>query len=229
MDVFSLCELALSLIRGRTLAGMDSADRASLEALDWEALATRGAQQEAVSCARSFATTRDRLLSSHPWQCARRRTYPAQHDDPERGFRYAYALPADCLKVLAVIRASGSSYTDLTTARAAARFDVSRGRVSCLWPQVELIYTARIAPQDWDVHLTDAFAWSLAAAICPSVTGEPQTFQMMEQGAQLRIQEARACGAIQMPTSIQVERYGWHGLTDRFDPMYCDGEEPTLG
>lgn len=54
-------------------------------------------------CRRYWPQVRDEVIRSHPWNSATARaSLPALVDAPTWGYTYAYQLPGDCLRVLAV-------------------------------------------------------------------------------------------------------------------------------
>lgn len=57
--------------------------------------------KEAQICKDLYATTRDSVLQSHPWNFATKRKIFAQTTaTPEFEFSYSYKVPTDCLRVL---------------------------------------------------------------------------------------------------------------------------------
>ena len=58
---------------------------------------------QAEHCARFYPLARDTLLEAHPWSFAMRRFVLAELANPWPQWAHAYARPADCLKVLAVM------------------------------------------------------------------------------------------------------------------------------
>ena len=66
-------------------------------------------QSKAASqCRLHYETARDAMLADFPWNFARRRAALAElADDPAEGWEYNYALPNDCLRVVAVIPETG--------------------------------------------------------------------------------------------------------------------------
>ena len=58
---------------------------------------------QAEHCARFYPMARDTLLEAHPWSFAMRRIVLAELTNPWPQWAHAYARPADCLKVLAVM------------------------------------------------------------------------------------------------------------------------------
>ena len=60
----------------------------------------------------TYADARDALLAEYPWNFAiKREALAASVSEPVWGYAYLYALPADCLRVLAV-EGEPESYTD---------------------------------------------------------------------------------------------------------------------
>lgn len=219
MSVFMVCERAIGLIRGNRLI-LTPAQRDLLEALDYEGIvASKPDKEEVVSCVLHFADVRDSLLRKEAWVFARKTAMLAQRDTSVEGWPYSYSRPNDCLRILALIRRG--FHGD----RIVEKWEETGDVVSCLYPVTEMRYTGIVSDtDDWDPLFREAFCYSLAAAIVGAVTGEPALYQNMEQGAQLRIEEARRCGAIKKPLSIRTEMYAFQGLSDRLDPRYSDGE-----
>ena len=56
---------------------------------------------EAEVCANLYPLVRDFLLAAHPWNFAtKQQTLPRVASAPVADFRFAYSLPADCIRVL---------------------------------------------------------------------------------------------------------------------------------
>ena len=193
MSVFMLCERAIGMVRGKRLV-LSASEKTLLEALNYEGLANAHAQEEAVTCARHFAFTRDRLLQLHPWAFARK-TANLTATTRAAGWTYAYSLPADCLTVLAAL--SGDEPVE---------WEKADGKLLCNAGSVSIRYTARITDTGaWEPAFEDAFCAALAGEIAAAVTGEPQLLQMLEQRAQLSIDRARQLGVIQPETRIPLK------------------------
>lgn len=216
MSVFMICERTIGLLRGNRLI-LTTSQKNMLERLDYTGLADSIAQEEAVSCARHFEAVRDRLLQTHPWVCARASAMPALLNTPQRNWPYSYTLPNDCIKILSLTTEDGPETVE--------KWEQFGRTVSCRHRVAELRYTRRLTDtDDWSPLFESAFCFSLAAEIAASVTGEPNAFQMMEQGAQMRIQEAIRVGEIKKPLSIRTEMYPFHKFSDMYDPDYSDTE-----
>lgn len=220
MSVFMICERTIGLLRGNRLV-LSSSQREKLEALDYEGLVSMISQDEAVSCARHFASVRDRLLQTYPWVCARAQTMPALLSQSQTGWEYTYAVPNDCIKILSLTVQKNTNIHRETV----EQWEQWGNTICSHYPIPELRYTKRLTNTDeWSPLFESAFCFSLAAEIAASVTGAPTAFQTMEQGAQLRIEEAKRVGEIKMPLTPKTEMYGFHKFSDIHDPRYGDQE-----
>lgn len=83
-----ICNLALAHLG-------DAATVASLDPPEGSA--------QAEHCARFYPVARDALLELHSWNFATRRALLAELASPWPQWAHAYALPGDCLRVLAVV------------------------------------------------------------------------------------------------------------------------------
>ena len=219
MSVFLQCERALGLIRGNRLTSLSAAERAMLEALDYEGLAAAHAQDEAVRCALHFGPVRDRLLRLHPWVFARRSAAPARlASSGIAGWKYAFAVPPDCLKALCLI---GESPVRAGGLNVLTHWEVVDGRALCNHDPVVLRYTARITDTGkWDPAFADAFCAALAGELAAAVTGQASNIQMLEQRALLAVQDGYRTGAIRAESGLPVQMGAWldySGLPTVFD------------
>lgn len=89
-----ICNLALSRLG-------DNATVASIDPPEGSA--------QAEHCALFYPLARDSLLEMHPWKFATRRVLLARLAVPTWDWQYAYAWPADALRVLAVLPQTASS------------------------------------------------------------------------------------------------------------------------
>lgn len=93
-SVVDICNLALSHLG-------DSATVASIDPPEGSA--------QAEHCARFYPMARDRLLEAHPWGFTIKRVQGANLTSETNAWDYAYAHPADALRVIAV---SSADVTD---------------------------------------------------------------------------------------------------------------------
>lgn len=61
------------------------------------------ASREAELCTQFYPHARDVVLERHPWKFAMRRAAASAIDEEVMGWDYVYAVPADCLRVVAVM------------------------------------------------------------------------------------------------------------------------------
>lgn len=207
MSVFMLCERALGLIRGHRLE-LSASARVQLEALDYEGLAASHAQEEAVSCVRHFAAVRDSLLGTYPWVFARKSAPLAELSEAVVGWAFGYVLPVDCLKLLGLVVRVGGFAEGATL----AQFEQVGRTVGCRYRVSEARYTARVTDtQVWDPVFCDVFCCRLAGEIGTAITGVANPMQMMEQRAQLFLQEAYRVGAIASTGEVPLDGFEWDG------------------
>ena len=186
MSVYTLCEQAIGLVRGKRLI-LSSTEKTMLENLNYDGLTGAHAQEEAVVCALHFARVRDRLLELHPWTFARKSSSVSAGDD----------LSSDCLTVLCVC----SSGKPIDYVQTGTTLNVS-GTV---------YYTAQITDTTkWSAAFSDVFCYSLAEEICTAVTGEPQYTQILEAKVQELLRRAYMTGAIQPETRLTETQELYH-------------------
>lgn len=190
-----LCNLALGLVGHRDPIG-------SL------AEATTAAQ----ACDVAYPHCRDLVLEAHPWRWATRRAVLAVLADAERGgYAYAYALPADFVRMGSGIYAEenrGSLETEAGRVPFQLEGDATAGRVLVTdRADAELPYVARIEDlARWPAGVQDALVWLLASRLAYSVAVKPQLgvahYQHYERVA---LPRAIAADANQAQKSVPAE------------------------
>jgi hypothetical protein len=220
---------------------MDSDHAALLEDVNYPGLVNAYAPREAVVCARHFENVRDRLLQLHPWVFARKETTPAQLSSPLSGWRYAYALPVDCLKVLSLIETPHhhhdpdhdhenhyhwhGRYHRSTGSMILRHWEQIGRNLCCNHKNIRLRYTAQVKnTQQWDPSFVDAFCVSLAIEIAPSVCGNAAQGMSMAQAlvvrAQSAIVQAHQTGAVAGANELPSQETLWmdySGVPTGFD------------
>ena len=215
MSVFTLCEQAIGLVRGKRLI-LTSAEKTLLEALNYESLASAHAQDEAVVCALHFARVRDSLLQSFPWVFARKTETPAALAEGVPGWRYSFTLPSECLKVLAVLAEDNrmsfyeAQETDLSEPPEMAElieWEEADGKLYANRNPVHIRYTGKVASvDDWAPLFTEAFVIKLAEAISPAVGASADLVQVLEKDFEQTIQTATVNGVIKADTGLPRQR-----------------------
>jgi hypothetical protein len=157
-SVVDICNLALGCL----------GDRATLSSID----PPEGSAQ-AEHCAAFYPVARDSLLELHAWNFATRRVVLAQLDTSSGTWSYAYARPANALKLLAVLPPEAGSDDETQPYEAESRDD---GATLILTDQAQaqLRYTAAVAdPTLFPPLFVDALTWLLASHLAgPLLKGD---------------------------------------------------------
>lgn len=109
------------------------------------------------------------------------------------GFRYAYQLPADYLKVWKV---NGGRHD---------RFEIVGDKIFTDQRELVLDYTRRTPESTWPPYFQSAVVYALAARIAMPVTENSNLRQQLEQLAEIEIKKARTTDARNRPN--KVNRY----------------------
>lgn len=136
-----------------------------------------------------FDDVTEQLLRAHPWNFATAYATPAQTGEPAHGYRYSYALPEDCVRVIDVRPAE-----DLRAPQ--ARFSVVGRQLFTNSSPCNLRYVRRLTDPDfWTADFADAVATRLAAEIAPLSAQSFGLGASLLQMAQLAFQQAQASDA----------------------------------
>lgn len=242
MSVFTLCDQAIGLVRGKRLI-LSPDEKTKLEALNYEQLASGNAQDEAVVCALHFARVRDSLLQSFPWIFARKTETPAQVSEGVPGWRYTFTLPSGCLKVISVLAGDNrvnyyeERYEDLSEPPEYGElieWEEAGGKLYTNRSPVHIRYTDKITGDgSWAPLFASAFVIKLAEAISPAVGASADLVQVLEKEFEQTIQLATANGVIRAETGLTRQRetravndYGYVGHSYSGLPYgsdYCCG------
>jgi hypothetical protein len=113
--------------------------------------------RQAELCARFYPLARDAVLAAHSWSFNTRRGHVVQLDEaPVVGWDFQFALPVDCLHVLAVLPDGGDA--DLNPRRT---FDPTGARFPAMGPEAPWAgystqpFTVELGPNDQKVILTN--------------------------------------------------------------------------
>lgn len=153
-----ICNLALARLG-------DSATVASIDPPEGSA--------QAEHCARFYPIARDTLLEAHPWRFATRRAQLAQLDAPTWTWDYAYAEPADALKLLSVLPASAANDTDTEEFESETTADGTPIILTNL-EDASLRYVARVTDTTvFSPMFIDTLGWMLASYLAgPLIKGD---------------------------------------------------------
>ncbi len=152
---------------------------------------------EYQACVRASGSVRDRLLGLYAWRFARKRALLTKATSTIFGWKYAYELPEDCIKVLSLHSHSLPFDGEPEDYEEAGSVIYSNE----LTPEVS--YTARIDEMsDWPGVFADVFCYNLAQEVALSTTGDANTLQLLEAKAQNVIKEAQRLGEIRADVKI---------------------------
>ena len=160
---------------------------------------------------RQYATSRDVVLRSYPWNCAMARaSLAALVEAPAWGFLKQYQLPVDCLRVVEI---DGDVDSRI-------QWRVEGRRLLCdeAGP-LNIRYLRQIAdPTEIDAMCGDAIAARLAADTARSITGSTSDVEMMMARLRMIMDEARATDGREQSQDDGIvaddwlaARYSWRG------------------
>lgn len=182
----SICSNALLMLGAQTINDFsDQVDRAKL-------------------CSNLYATVRDDMLRSHPWNCCIKRAVLAPDvAAPPFGYSHSFELPSDFLRVLEV----GSAGVQID-------YLVEGRTVQANTTVLELRYVFRNEVENtWDSHLVKLVTLAMAAAMAYPITQSASMQQAMEQKLETSLRRARAVDGQEDPPQTLGDE---HLLAARF-------------
>jgi len=151
---------------------------------------------EAHISAQLYRVVLESLLASYPWRFALKQVKLARlTDTPKADYRYAYALPNDCLRVLSAgqsTRGKGLAYR------------IARKQLQTNADNVVLTYICRPIEADFPPFFTEALVAKLAAEFCLPLTESTTRTDYLRKLAGEAIQTARLVDSQQaLPQAFQ--------------------------
>jgi len=168
-SVVDICNSALNLLGASTISALtDDSKNARL-------------------CNQRYEPVRHRVFRSHAWNCLHKRVQLAQNTTPPVvEYSNAYALPADCLRVLKIHNGATDSIVSELDYKLEGRNIVTNEGT------VYLIYIAKITdPNEYDTYLQESISHQLAADIAYAVTNNATLAKNYMERADERLREAR--------------------------------------
>jgi len=161
-----LCSLALTAVGADPITSFDSGTVEAEVASLW------------------YPMTAEALLSSHYWSFALRRAELAELAAPSdaAGWDYAYALPADFLRLQAV-------GTDATSQ--GVPFEVRGAQLLTDEAIVEITYVRRASEDDWPGYFQDALVAQLAANFAIPLTENTERAEVLTRHAEVKFVRAK--------------------------------------
>ncbi|MGZ2448291.1 hypothetical protein ACVIRO_001045 [Rhizobium ruizarguesonis] len=163
-SVVSICNLSLSNVGKDNISDL------------------KEASAEARACNQWYAHTRDVLLQSYAWKAAGKTASLAETTNDKPGaWKFAYALPSDCLKVRWIRpNYSANLGDDLQSLGALGRedqhpYEIEGGTLYCNLSPCLLRYTFRLTdPTKFSPLFIDALSWHLAVRLAMPLTRDPK-------------------------------------------------------
>jgi hypothetical protein len=131
-------------------------------------------------CNSRYSQVRDAVFRSHPWNCLQKRVeLAADTDAPAWGFKFAYTLPADCLRLLRILDYDSN-------------YKVEGRKILSNTSSMKILYIGRITdPNEYDESLRETLSAALGADIAFAVTSNNQTATNMYNLFQDKLKDAR--------------------------------------
>lgn len=125
-------------------------------------------------CRTHFASVRQQLLRSHPWNFAVRREALARfNDDPRFGPRHAFILPPSYLDAI-------QAWADIEGYCKIERYSIEEGFLLANTESAYLLYVEDILdPTYWDSTFTECAVLMLASRIAKQITGDASLAQAL--------------------------------------------------
>ena len=134
-----------------------------------------------------YEPVRNRVFRSHAWNCLHKRVQLAQNSTaPVVEYSHAYALPADCLRVLKIHNGTTDSIA------AAIDYKLEGRNIVTDEGTVFIIYIALDTdPNNYDTYLQESISHQLAADLAYAVTNNATLADKYMTRADERLREAR--------------------------------------
>ena len=131
-------------------------------------------------CNERYATVRDAVFRSHPWNSLIKRQQLAQDTaTPAYGFNFQFTLPSDCLRLLN-LDAYNSDHK------------VEGRKILCNESAIKISYVSQVTdPNEMDVLLRETISAGLAADIAYAITANLQVGKLMQEKYEYKLSLAK--------------------------------------
>jgi len=131
-------------------------------------------------CNERYATVRDAVFRSHPWNSLIKRQQLAQDTaTPAYGFKFQFTLPSDCLRLLN-LDAYNSDHK------------VEGRKILCNESAIKISYVSQVTdPNEMDVLLRETISAGLAADISYAITANLQVGKLMQEKYEYKLSLAK--------------------------------------
>tara|TARA_B100000787_G_scaffold37931_1_gene26778 strand:- start:532 stop:1110 length:579 start_codon:yes stop_codon:yes gene_type:complete len=168
-SVVDICNSALNLLGASTISALtDDSKNARL-------------------CNQRYEPIRNRVFRSHAWNCLHKRIQLAQNSTaPVVEYSHAYALPADCLRVLKIHNGTTDSIASALDYKLEGRNIVTDiGTVFIIYIALET------DPNKYDAYLQESISHQIAADLAYAITNNATLANQYMTRADERLREAR--------------------------------------
>ncbi len=179
VSALKICNDALTLLGNNPIAALDENTKA------------------ARLCNQFYTSAVAATLRAYNWNCATARAeLTADTEPPEFGFAFRYALPGDCLRVVAV---SGNTH----------EWKIENGYILTNSAVVQIIYIKRISASEMDVMLSEAVAVKLASLIAFPLTNSATVAKAMFDLYKEKLADAHTMDAFENGTGEHLASDSW--------------------
>ena len=128
---------------------------------------------QADHCARFYPIAKRELLESFPWSFAMRTATLAKYEVPEGARYFDYAVPADCIRLVNVLR---GPYVPVTHRPRGVQFlsmsDGNKRFIRTATPVATAVYvTNQVSESDFSGAFAEALSWLLASKLAATLQG----------------------------------------------------------
>ena len=126
------------------------------------------------ACKTLWPTVRDKVLRSHPWNCARKQaSLTPVSESPEFDFSYQFDLPSDWLRCISINKRDAWDNKPF--------YKIHGKRILTNQKQVFLTYIYKnVDVSSYDAQLVDVLELAMAARLSIAVTGKATTKELYE-------------------------------------------------
>lgn len=122
------------------------------------------------------------FLRGHPWNVAMKRVRLApQSDDPAFGWRHAFLLPPDCLRIW-----------EVTSRGVDIDHKIEGHSVMADEAGIELLYISSIPEDQWDPTMVSAMTYKMAGLMAYPITASAALADAWMTAAERKVREAKA-------------------------------------
>ena len=151
-----------------------------------------------------YDSARRAVLRAYNWAFALRVETLARREGSPADFRFAYALPADCLRAIRLRESGVSDFSRRTGPRFAVRGNTLYTDVS----SALLEYVADVADETrFDARFLEAFSYKLAADLAMPVAGSQELMASYMNAYQALVTEAAASSASEQKDELPENPY----------------------